>query len=286
VADEEPGPSGACISADDGAGGLGAEFDLPGDGDVGVVCVHGFTGTPFEVRYLGEQLARAGFHVHGPRLPGHGSRASDLDAMRWQDWADAVEDAFDTMRMLCKQVVVVGQSLGGLLALHLASRRPDVVAVASLAAPLWLDGLAGRVARWAEQGALERIRPVLAAVPKFSGSDVRDRQVRAANPCYDRIPLRALGELARYMRVVDAALPEIRQPVLVMHAQHDHTAPVSCAYHIAARTRAERLRILPRSYHLIAVDVERDIVAADVVDFVRRATRPARARPGDLACAT
>jgi esterase/lipase len=318
-------------------------FDLVGDGDVGVVCVHGFTGTPFEVRYLGEQLARAGFQVHGPRLPGHGTRVSDLDATRWQDWADAVEDAFDTMRMLCKRVVVVGQSLGGLLALHLASRRPDVVAVASLAAPLWLDGLAGRVARLAEQGAFdnlrapsgraarsgragpfdnlrapsgsaarsgragpfenprapsgraarsgragpfERIRPYLAAVPKFSGSDVRDRQVRAANPCYDRIPLRALGELARYMRVVDAALPEVRQPVLVMHAQHDHTAPVSCAYHIARRTRAERLRILPRSYHLIAVDVERDIVAADVVDFVRRATRPISDQPGDLACAT
>jgi esterase/lipase len=53
-----------------------------------------------------------------------------------------------------------------------------------------------------------------------------------------------------------------------MHAAQDHTAPVACAYRIAERTRARRLRILPRSYHLIAVDVERDIVARDVIEFV------------------
>lgn len=262
-------------------GGSKEPFDLVGDGDVGVVCVHGFTGTPYEVRYLGEQLARAGFQVHGPRLPGHGTSLADLDATRWQDWADAVEDAFDTLRMLCRKVVVVGQSLGGLLALHLASRRPDITAVASLAAPLWLDGLGGRVARLAERGTFARLP--LRSIPKFSGSDVRDARARAENPCYDAIPLRGLGELMRFMRVVDASLTAIQQPVLVMHATQDHTAPVACAYHIARRARAIRTRILPQSYHLIAVDVERDIVAKEVIDFVRRTTQ---SETGDLACAT
>lgn len=265
-------------------GELAAPFDLDGDGDVGVVCVHGFTGTPYEVRYLGDQLAGAGFQVHGLRLPGHGTDLAALDATQWQDWADAVEDAFDTMRLLCRTVAVVGQSLGGLLALHLAARRPDVASVASLAAPLWLDGLGRRVARWAEAGTLERVAPWLRSIPKFSGSDVRDLRVRAENPCYDAIPLRALGELVRYMRVVDEALPQITQPLLVMHATQDHTAPVACAYRIAERARAQRLRILPRSYHLIAVDVERDIVAEEVISFVRRTTQ--LKAEGDQACAT
>ena len=263
----------------------GDPFDFVGAGDVGVVCVHGFTGTPYEVRYLGDQLARAGFQVHGPRLPGHGTELAALDATTWHDWADAVEDAFDTMRLLCRRVVVVGQSLGGLLALHLAARRPDVAAVASLAAPLWLDGLGRYVARWAEAGTLARVAPWFKQVPKFSGSDVRDPSVRAENPCYDAIPLRALGELVRYMQVVDASLDQITQPVLVLHATQDHTAPVACAYHIAARARAQRMRILPRSYHLIAADVERDIVAEEVISFVRRTTQQ-KAEPGDHACAT
>jgi esterase/lipase len=71
------------------------------------------------------------------------------------------------------------------------------------------------------------------------------------------------------MHVVDADLAKITVPVLVLHAEHDHTAPVACATRIAERTHAQ-LRILPRSYHLIAIDVERDLVAADVIAFVRR----------------
>jgi carboxylesterase len=255
---------------------LGDAFDL-GDGDVGVVCVHGLTGTPYEVRYLGEQLARAGFAVSAPLLPGHGTSVDELSRARWTDWSDCVERAFDAMRATHERVAVVGQSLGGLLALELASRRRDVVAVASLAAPVWLGRLGNVVARWAERGKLDRI----GALPKLRGSDVRDRRVRAENPCYRAFPVRAIAELAAGMRAVDAALPNIAAPVLVVHGEHDHTAPVACARYIAERTHGA-LHVLPRSYHLIAADVERDAVAALVVDHLRR---NCHAR-GDIACAT
>jgi carboxylesterase len=250
-------------------------FDFVGEDAVGVVLVHGFTGSPYEVRYLGEQLHRAGFTVKAPLLPGHGTSVADLDTTTWQDWIEHVERSIDALRVRCGRVAVVGQSLGGLIALYLASRRSDIAAVASLAAPLWLDGIAGRVARWAAAG-----RMPVRAIPKFGGSDVRDARTKAENPCYDAIPMRALGQLAQFMHVVDAALPQVTQPVLVLHGRHDHTAPVACAPRIAEATRAVRLRILPRSYHLIAVDVERDAVAAEVISFIR-----ALSREGAMPCA-
>jgi carboxylesterase len=259
-----------------------AAFGFDGDDDLGVVLVHGFTGTPFEVRYLGERLAADGFTVHGPLLPGHGTSLDDLDRTTWQDWAAAVEAATDAMARRCKRVAVVGQSLGGLLALHLASRRRDLAAVGSLAAPLWLDGLSGRVARSTQRGLLRRVR----RIPKLGGSDVRDRRARVANPCYDAIPTRALGQLLAFMRIVDDALPLVEAPVIVVHATHDHTAPVACAARIAERARALRVRILPRSYHLIAADIERDIVAAEVGEFLRRAARPTPKPSEPPTCAT
>jgi len=229
------------------------------------------------MRYLGGAIARAGFAARGVPLPGHGTSVEDLDRARWQDWVAAVECEIDTMSRRCRRVAVVGQSLGGLLALYLAARRRDLAAVASLAAPLWLDGLTGRVSRWLGGPLGRRIH----RIPKLGGSDVRDPRARAENPCYPAIPTRALGELLAFMPIVDAALPAITSPVLVVHARHDHTAPPACAVRIAARARARRVRWLERSFHLIAVDVERDIVAAEVIAFLRRHAAPA---PGDLSC--
>lgn len=260
---------------------LGDAFDLVGDHDVGVVLVHGFTGTPYEVRYLGDQLARAGFSVRAPLLPGHGTSLADLDATTWRQWTEAVERAVDAMRVRCARVAVVGQSLGGLLALHTAAHRRDVACVGSLAAPLWLEGLSARVAAWTTRGPLRRIR----AIPKFGGSDVRDKRVKAENPCYPAIPTKALAQLLDFFGVVDAELAKIAQPVLVIHAHQDHTAPVACATRIAEATRAVRVRLLDDSYHLIAADVERDIVAAEVVTFLRRHAVAARTTK-DLPCAT
>jgi carboxylesterase len=257
----------------------GDPFDLVGDGDVGVVAIHGFTGSPYEMRYLGEALSRAGIAARGLLLPGHGTTIDDLARIRWQDWADAVEREVDAMSRTARRVVVVGQSLGGLLALHVAAQRSELAAVATLAAPLWLHGLTGRIAGWLTGSLGQRIR----RIPKLGGSDVRDKRVRAENPSYPAIPTRALGELLAFMRVVDAELPAVAPPVLVIHARRDHTAPVACAARIAERTRARRLRILPRSYHLIAVDVERDIVAAEVIAFIRE---HAARQPGGQSCVT
>lgn len=256
---------------------LDAADDVDGSvgGSVGIVLVHGFTGTPYEVRYLGEHLVREGFSVRAPLLPGHGTTIEDLDRTTWGDWVDAVEAATGALQARCARVAVVGQSLGGLLALYLGSRRRDLVAVGTLAAPLWLPRLAARVAASTQRGVLRGVR----AIPKLGGSDVRDRRARAENPCYDAIPTRALGHLLAFMKIVDDALPRITAPVLVLHGARDHTAPAACAARIAARARAARVRILPRSYHLIAADVERDVVAAEVARFVRSAARPA---PGSL----
>jgi len=258
-----------------GPRGSSEPFDLVGDDDIGVVLVHGFTGSPYEVGYLGRRLSAEGYTVCAPRLPGHGTSLEDLDRTRWEDWEAAVQRAVDGLRVRCRRVALVGQSLGGLLALYVASHRTDIECVASLAAPLWLDGLNGRVARWTLPGGpLARIK----RLPKLGGSDVRDPRTKAENPCYDGIPTRALAELQAFMKIADDALPNITQPVLVLHATQDHTAPVACAQRIAERAHAKRVRILPRSYHLIAVDVERDIVAAEVASFLRHS--------GDQPCAT
>lgn len=254
-----------------GARASGAPFDFAARGPAlgGVLCIHGFTGTPFEMRYLGRRLSERGLLAVGPALPGHVTTPEALETTTWQDWYGGVERAFDDLRRRCDRVAVVGQSLGGLLALHLAARRgADMAAVCSLAAPLWLQGL-GRVAVRATRPPLPLGR-WLRFFPKLGGSDVRDPLMRQQNPCYHKFPVRAVHQLVGFMDVVGRELHQVRVPTLVLHARRDHTAPYACSERIARGVGAAVVRhhALAHSFHLIAVDVERDLVAAEVGGFL------------------
>lgn len=88
----------------------------------GILLIHGLNGSPSEMRFLGERLASEGWTVLGIRLSGHGSTREDLEESNWLDWIQDAEKGVNQLRRTCKQVIGVGLSMGGLIALHLASK--------------------------------------------------------------------------------------------------------------------------------------------------------------------
>src|SRR5438067_848466 len=101
----------------------GAEpFYYKGD-RVGCLLIHGFTGTPNELRWLGEQLAGDGRTVLGVRLAGHGTSEADMNHTRWSDWYQSALDGYRQLRAECERVIVGGLSMRGMLSALLAARR-------------------------------------------------------------------------------------------------------------------------------------------------------------------
>jgi carboxylesterase len=233
----------------------------------GALLLHGFTGTPWEVAPLGDSLRHEGLVVEAPVLSGHCQTPERLAETRWADWYESAEAALFRLAARTDRLVVVGSSMGGMLALLLARRHPRLVrAVCTvgtpLAYPVWVRALVEVLATIAPAGALR----------KRGGSDVRAAAARAANPTYDRLPFRGLRELFALIRVASREVRDLEAPVLIVHGLADHTAPYrSSLALLRLLLRAEvRHLTLTQSYHLAIVDVERALVVGRVGAFVRR----------------
>ncbi|MFP6605606.1 MAG: alpha/beta fold hydrolase, partial [Myxococcota bacterium] len=108
-----------------------------GDGRVGALCLHGLTGTPYEVRPIAEALAARGIHARGPVLPGHDAGPEELARVPFTVWIEAAREEIEKLRAQHETVFVAGLSMGGLAALAVASEgRADAIAV--VATPLRL----------------------------------------------------------------------------------------------------------------------------------------------------
>ncbi len=242
-------------------------FDLPGrpGGADAALLLHGLTGTPFELRPVADRLARAGVRCLAPVLPGHES-AEALSRSSWHDWVTGAREALASLGET-RRTLVVGSSMGALVACTLAVEVPGSVDGLALLAPaLELQPL-GKLAGW-----LARATPVARFLPqihKGGGSDVADPAARAANPCMETIPFRAVGELLAFQSHVDALLPRVRCPSLVVAGALDATVTVAGARRMAGRLGGgARFVVLPRSRHLVGIDVERDRLAGDVATFL------------------
>ncbi len=238
-------------------------FDLPGDGSAAALCLHGLTGTPYEVRSLGEALSAAGVRAVGPWMHGHAGSPEELACVSSEAWVEAARSRLRELTAEHPTVFAVGLSMGGLVTLLLAAEEP-VTAAVSIAAPLALRQPLPLV--------LPLLRFLVPFVQKKDGSDIRDRAARARHPSMPVMPLSSLHQLVRLQRRVRAALPRVRVPLLVAHGAHDSTADPADAGRIVERVGSavrERL-ILDDSAHVVPVDHDGPRLAREVVAFLGR----------------
>ncbi|MGJ7505617.1 MULTISPECIES: alpha/beta hydrolase [unclassified Variovorax] len=271
------------------------EFLYEGHGErarTGILLVHGLTGTPNEMRLLGKGLHRAGFTVYGVQLAGHCGTQEDLLRTRWQDWATSVHSGAERLRSRTDRLVVIGLSMGAVLALELAAKRPELVdGVGALSTMFWHDGWS--IPRYTRLSFLLRgfralgigRSQVFMEQPPYGIKDeaVRKRIVERmqqgdsaaaglpGNPWYAIIEMRALSTHARRQ------LGRVRAPCLVMHASQDDVSSVANARLVLRKVRAPvELVLLHDCYHMITVDRERRTVTAHAVDFASRIAVAAR----------
>ena len=225
-------------------------------GPLGVLLIHGFTGSVAETRPMGEYMAARGLSVRCPLLPGHGTTPYDLTRIQWRSWADEVQAALHDLKAHCRTVFVGGLSLGSLLTLWLGAKHPDIAGLIVLAPAVKVR---------------ERRMPLalgLRYVMKFNpdggmgDTDLGDPQAAERIWCYDQTALWGAGEVYLLQRRVNKLLPLISQPLLIFQGRRDkHLDPAAAQLvYDRAGSADKELVWLENSGHNVLADGEREHV--------------------------
>ncbi|NLD76991.1 MAG: alpha/beta fold hydrolase [Acidimicrobiales bacterium] len=232
-------------------------------GPAGVLVLHGFTGNPGSMRHLAEVLADAGFTVELPRLPGHGTKIADMIPTGFQDWLGEAEAAYQRLADRCEKVVVVGLSMGGALTAWLGSEHPEIAGLVCINAIVS-----------APEGMREAVEEVIATgADRFAGIGSDIAKPGVVETAYADTPLQPLLTLFDAAAEFSERLPRITSPVLIVTSTQDHVVPPENSDILAAAVAGpvERLRC-ERSYHVVTMDYDAELVESATVDFAKKVT--------------
>jgi carboxylesterase len=242
----------------------GAEAWAADGGDVGVLLLHGFTGSPAALRPLAETLAGQGCAVELPRLPGHGTRWQDLGRTTWRDWVREAIAAHERLVARTRARVAVGLSFGGCLALYLAETHGDELSGLVLINP----AVNHRHPLMPLMPALKRALPF---VPGVANDIAKPGQDEVG---YDKVSLRAFGQYVDCQRLVRADLGRVHLPTLVFTSRQDHViSPEDSALVVEGIASDDVTQVwLERCYHVATLDHEAPEIERDTAAFVKRVT--------------
>lgn len=240
----------------------GAEPWAADGDDVGIVVLHGFTGSPKSVTPWARELAAQGWTVRVPLLPGHGTRWQDMNLTTWEDWYNEAERAVRDLQSRCRRVFVMGLSMGGSLTLRLAEHHGDDLAGIVLVNP------AVHTERWDRH-----LLPLLQRfVPSFPGISNDIAKPGVDEGAYDVIPLKAAHSMSFLWKAIKADIARVTQPLLLFRSIDDHVVEPSNAEFILGRVSSQDVTevILRDSYHVATLDHDAAVIERDSIAFVRR----------------
>ena len=240
-----------------------------------VLLLHGYFGSPADLGELPEALRAAGYTVHAPLSPGHGTTPRALAGTHPDDWRDAALAEFDLLAQEHDTVHVVGFSLGGWLALEIAAARDAgrVVVVnpylGETWTPAWLP--------FSTDAAAAFVEPLIAYVMRTDRFvRLNDRAMLGRVRAYRSVPVTTTVALtaASAASLDSGLLKKVQEPLLALVSEGDRVTPAETARFVlgplAARGERFAMRTFERSDHLLLLDHDRDAATRAVVDWLAR----------------
>lgn len=220
--------------------------------EIGILLVHGFTGSPASMRPWAEYLIQHGYHVRVPLLPGHGTKPEDLNEVTWQQWPAKVESELEELYKSCKKVFICGLSMGGGTTLNVAIRHSQRLSGIILVNPMIHVPFIGPELAFI----LSRFQKLRKSV----GDDIKRPGITEWG--YDALPTRGVYQLLKMLKYTRSRLHDVTVPMQLFHSVDDHTLPVSNTEIImkGVGSRTKQRIELTNSYHVATLDYDSEII--------------------------
>jgi carboxylesterase len=242
-------------------------FFFPGS-RIGCLLVHGFTGTPKEMRGLGEHLAEQGHTVLGVRLSAHATQPEDMFRSRWWDWLACVEDGWHLLSGCTDRIFVLGLSMGGILSLTFSSYMP-VAGLVAMATPHHLPS-DPRVPFIKPLSLIQRFIPK--GPPQW-----HDPEAYQDHVSYPADPTRAYAEVRQLLERMRLGLGRVNCPALLIYSKADPTVTAAEGHmekiHAELGSQDKRTLWVENSGHVITRDADRLVVYQACGEFIRRVSQ-------------
>jgi carboxylesterase len=217
------------------------------------------------MRMLGDSLSQENYTILAPRLAGHATQVQDITRSTWEDWVSSVEDGLNLLKGCTDRQVVMGLSMGGVLAL-IAAARFDLAGVVTFSAPSSLPG-----------DPRAKFLPVLKYFIRKVNKGKPDWQnLEAANDHkdYPYYPTAAILQLKSLIEVMQPELHNVRIPALLVQSRQDHGIPADSMDQLfSSISSTDKSKFwVENSGHVVIREPERELIFAEVKKFVKRVT--------------
>ncbi|RLQ93253.1 alpha/beta hydrolase [Falsibacillus albus] len=208
---------------------------------IGCLCIHGFTGAPYEVAPLVDYLKRnTDWEVAVPTLPGHGETLQ-LKGVAHSEWIDCAEKALQDLLRKCEEVYLIGFSMGGLIASYLAVKYPIKKLVLLSAAAYYIN----------VPQIIKDIKEMIGDT--FNGNLLKNELFLRYKRKIMKTPLSATREFRKIVMLSRPQLRKITIPTLIVQGEADGIVPKKSAEYLYKEISSEQkiLRLEPNAKHLI-----------------------------------
>ena len=237
-------------------------------GDPAALLIHGFPGTPAEMRPLADILTPSGLTTRGLLLPGFGAQIDSLFQRHPQEWIDAAVEALQSLQASHHPVVLIGYSMGAAISIHAAARlKPDRLI---LLAPFWKFGTRGQRAIFKISKPIVRhMKPLKRAnfadprLRRFLGKFLQDADLDDAEVQQlirnAKVPVDLFEQIHALGQQAYALAAQIDVPTLILQGRRDPVVKPEFTQQLA--------RQFPRPIEYVEIDAQHHLINPALPDW-------------------